>query len=595
MKKRIALLLSLVLALSTLLASCGQNDCKKHEDVNLDQLCDICEAFVPHEPGYLGIEGIFKTDYPATADNAGYGRAEINTALNGMSISTYNSELVLFTNSSAAAGETKAAVVNANTGSIVYSLTAEDDDATVYYSVSIDYVYDEGFIRVTKVDETYENASYTQTIYTSLGKEITSKTSSISTGSAKVNVKHIGVYTTIGDLYLVEDKIYDITDGSATYKSTKGLGSIPSDIDCATSTHFYSCDQNAVYVYDLKYDLVAYYSPLAMSESLTFNVLNNGNVIVQYGIALPDDAVEYDVFYEGTKLNHYTEILNITDNSVTSVDFDYYIDYVVNSATYGQFSDYVVEGAVENIATLVPIKDKMLDNNNPIIASITNNAFVIGYLAQEIPAQGDNIPSIIAKNRFVVYNEAGQRILINEKGEVIGNVSSANYDYSLGLFYTSEYDSANYIYYYKYYDTNLRLVFDTKEIKYELYDSGYNYSIYYDTEIVGEGSNAEEVTNYYILNGIEMKKLELPEGITGMSVSNDYFVYYYTVKGTAGESNKQYAVYCNTKGEKIYTVETTAESYSYHYVYTIGDLFIVRLSVVDEDYNYSYKYYIAKK
>ena len=62
MKKRIALLLVLVLALTLVLASCDKK-CETCTDADIDEVCDVCGAEVPYTPTYLGFEGIYNTDF----------------------------------------------------------------------------------------------------------------------------------------------------------------------------------------------------------------------------------------------------------------------------------------------------------------------------------------------------------------------------------------------------------------------------------------------------------------------------------------------------------------------------------------------------
>ncbi|MBQ3016000.1 MAG: hypothetical protein IJD79_04390 [Clostridia bacterium] len=592
MKRKIALLLVLVLSLSVVLTACDKK-CKSHVDADLNEACDNCGEYVEYTPTYMGFEGIFNGTFEAEDeddDKVVYGKADHVSELNDMDVSGMSGNLIVFKNDNAEAGKDKAIVLNTETGDIVLTLKEEDDDATVTKSLTLypnDYYSSSNvyFIRVTETDTTDKNSTvYKQTLYTALGEEITSKTSK---ASAYVDVNFV-TYTEEGYLYEIEGKIYEIVDDVATYKFDKGFKTIPTNLYYHTDKNYYHSNSSGdeVFVYDLQYNLVAYYSLPAGCESYSdLCILGDGNVLIQYVKELPWDAAEYDLYEDETKYSLTTVIFNIADGTTKEIEFNYIVGYIVNAAISPEtFEDYIVSDKIENIAFAYPIVDKTLDENNEKIINLRNDMFILGYLGNEIANQ-EGVPELLGNNRFVVSNKAGQSFLINEKGEVIGEVTAADYDEDLELI---EMDG-------KYYDLDLKLVKDMNEIEYDYYGSGSDYEIYRDINVEGEGEDEKTVTTYYILNGITMTKLDLPEDVYNININSYYFSYNYTVEATSeDEDDKHYTVYCNSNGEKIHTIETSEEGYAYHNINTLGDIFIIVLETYDEEYNYSTKYYIAK-
>ena len=593
MKKKIALLLVLVLSLSVVLAACSSS-CDEHVDADRNEICDVCEEYVQYVPAYLGFEGIYKTTLEEEEDDSIlYSKAELDSALTDMTVdyNYYGNNLVIFRNYEAEAGETKAIVFNTETTEKVLTLDKEDDDATVIKTVSIDTANYDSFIRVTETDTTDRNTTlYKQTLYTALGEEITSKQSKV---NATISISRVG-YTADyeGSVYVIEDKVYEIIDDVATYKFDKGFSNIQSisNMDYTTDKNYYAYSSSNVRVYDLQFNLVAYYSVPAGYSITTSNVLSDGNVLIQYIKMLPWDAEEYDIYVTEEaeqKIEYHTVIFNIADESVKAIELNYYINRIRNAAVDPEwFEEHFVDGAIENYAVVYPIVNKAVDFNNPVYANFDNNMFLIGFLGEEIANQF-GIVTPIADNRFTVSNKAGQKFLLNEKAEIIGEITNASYNSDLQLFYTNG----------KYYDLDLKLVFDENEVEYSRYyynGSSSKYSIYYDTKIIGEGEDEETVTTYYIRNDITFTELNLPENFYGLYVDENYFTYNYYVEDEDEGTTTYYTVYCNANGEKIHTINTSAENYRDHSVSSYGDVLVIALQTYKDNGGYSTKYYIAK-
>ena len=551
--------------------------CVDHVDADIDEACDKCGEFVEYVPTEIGFEGLYNGAYvPEIEEDAVYGQAELVSSLQNMECYAREGGLLFFQNYNAIAGQTKLAIVNSKTGNIVLTLTKEEDGAASIAEADVISTYDdydqaaEYFIRVMTTT-TSENGgtTYSAKLYTALGAEITEKKATYS----------FDLTYEYGDLYTIDGKVYEIKDGVATYKRDKGLGSLV-DPDYSTDKNHYVVESDEVFVYDPDYKMIAHYAVPAGASAVSLYPLADGNVFVQYKKALPQDATEYDLceeeYYFGmAKYDIVYEIFNITDKTVQSIELDYWVEVLINSSFVsdeGSFSDIFASEAITNFAIVYPIVDKSLDSNHYRMVNIRNDMLILNELEEAVFAQ-DYVPEPIGNNRFLVSDKSGATFLVNEKGTVIGDVSEAEYDAELKLFYQDG----------RYYDLDLKQVFDRRDITYEGVCEGLNYTLYRDGE-----------NNYYVLNGVTMKKVEFPENASfSGNYDDDYFRCDYYVEQ---ESGTQYFVsYYNSLGEKIYTVETSASDYSSHSVFVRGDIFVVRLETYNEsDYSVTTHYYIAK-
>ena len=154
------------------------------------------------------------------------------------------------------------------------------------------------------------------------------------------------------------------------------------------------------------------------------------------------------------------------------------------------------------------------------------------------------------------------------KGKMIGEVSAADYDSYTGCFVKNG----------KYYDMDLKLVFDESTIEYTLYDSSEYYSIYYKETDYGVVERS-----YYIRNGINVTSLDMPSSASNIWTDDTYFRYNY-YDANMGTS---YTVYCNYQGKTIFKYDANA-SIS---VNAVGKVLIFK--VVDNSLGGT-SYYIAK-
>lgn len=583
MKRTLSLILALTLALSCLFTLIACSGCKEHVDADYDEICDVCEEAVPHTPEYLGFEGLYNTDYEEDEKTV-YGTASLVEALNNMSVYSTNGNLITFKNNNAKSGEKKLAVLNTETGAVVYTLTKEDDGAKVTTDATVYSSGNESFIRVTTTNRTDKNSySYTYKLLTSLGKEITSKTNK--------SASAISVTPIVNDLYEIDGKLYEIEDGVATLKQELGLAGY-TVYDAETEKYNYAFSKYEALVYDKDGKLVASYTVPTTADA-EFYILSNGNIFIQYTKALPEDATEFDYYNVNNDLNNdlkddtYTTfkydltslIFDVETKTENVLELNYLVETLVNEVTAEkQWNKIFAKDKLHNLAIYYNIVDKMINNNEPVIADMSDTMLTIGYLAEEVAGQ-KNFAELIADNRFTVRDEvSGKKYLINEKGVVLGEVTGASYNSSLGLFVRNG----------KYYDLDLKEVFNIETIEYsKMYSSSY-YTLYKD---VNTDADDNDVTTYYIGNGASNpKQITVPKGAYNFIYFSNYFYYQYTE--TVSGTTKYYRDYCNANGELIKRVEINNGT-SYEVVVYNSDAFVL-MAETYENYTYTYRYYIAK-
>ncbi len=597
MKKRIALLLVLVLALSLVLASCGG------KDPNAEAL------------EYLGFEGYYNTVYNNEGVQTVVGTAQ-DTGISFDPNYMDDSEvwpLVSLEDLTVDAGEVKYAVINVETGTVVYKLTMENlyptdpevTPAKIVKNASLRSFCNGNVTLIVedKIDKTDAYSYvYTRTIYTALGTQIASATNK--TGDF--------VLTSVNEnTILFDGKYYEIEEDVAANKGDQGFGEYVT-YQYVTASNKYFYNSGSIYVYDTAGALVASYEASADMDNAKFMVLGNGNVLIQLTKKLAYDSVEYD--YEGNssygsvsvddaKFQITTLIFDIASKEVTEVDFNYILASVTSEAVDDEFTDTFVAGKFENVAVVHPIVNKTVDYANSAVVSLNNDLTIVGKLGAEIPYQV-GIAVLIDNNRFAVSDKLGRRYLINEKAEVLGEITGVDFIQTLGSSVFFVKDGALY-------NTDLTLVLDSNQVDYQEYND-----LFVDTyEVVNPDDGSKKiVSDYYTFFGGAFTKLNLPEAdnISDLEGYENFVSYNEKVPATDTEAEKNFFVVLNMKGVEIFRLQVDpvvvtnpdtgviTTTVNYPYASTEGDCVAISVyksvTTSDDPYNSteSIAIYIAK-
>ena len=187
-------------------------------------------------------------------------------------------------------------------------------------------------------------------------------------------------------------------------------------------------------------------------------VLDNGNLLVQYMVALPEDASSYDFYgaegssFEG-KFNLKSLLVNPKDGKETSLDFDGLVVEVKTETEERSYDDNQYAEGFENLVLVAPIIDKTFPTNyaHTYVASLTN----AGKLEkiELVKDQGGNLPVMVAKDVYYLETRDGGAVILNAKGEVTKALNNTRLSYEGDYFIGSR----------AIYDTKLEQVFDLVE------------------------------------------------------------------------------------------------------------------------------------
>ena len=231
------------------------------------------------------------------------------------------------------------------------------------------------------------------------------------------------------DLFCIDGKVYRIADdGSVAHAfDWSDLRGEP-DIGAKVGDFYFGEGYgDSVAVYDASLNLVATYAVPSYADSPDFYLLSNGNVLIQYTVVQDIMAEDYDYIDGMTKYNLYSFLLNAEKGKVKELNLDY---VVLDSICKEPGDDEWYFGEkVENLAWVAYIEDERIDESEHAVKMVVlgNDGKIDGVVDELIPDMACEIPELVATNRWIVSNKAGQAFLLNEKGDVLGEVSGVNW------------------------------------------------------------------------------------------------------------------------------------------------------------------------
>ncbi len=276
---------------------------------------------------------------------------EITSVGEGYTFHSKKNDLALFSKVLTDISSTNYKIINLKTNSVVTDKTVAASDIAAG-KVSVSLSTSGSFIVI------YENKTYT--LYKADGVT--------AIGSAKTAPKYVNDCAVIGDTVCRYDtKTYDVKE-IFTYPSLRG--DIPSATVYGFSNYYISKTDAGFAVYDLHYNYIGEYIFPDYANGTSYHVLKNGNIFVQYSVALPDNAEEYDILNDGAKFDLVQKIVSAKKLSEKEVKLDYYIKsiYPVDSDATG----YSFKKSADNFATCYKIENCQYDKNNPLTLSFSN-------------------------------------------------------------------------------------------------------------------------------------------------------------------------------------------------------------------------------
>ena len=461
MKKKLLVLVAMLLCVVTVLASCASS--MKFEKVVGDG------TYNDENPTLTTAEKLdVKGEYDSTlsrVDLAVFVDTSIETLL-----STYT-------------------VYNVATGATVLGPLSETktesgaNSTTVRYSIVVMDQWDTNWFKVTTTTTTVTVDETTGTdtdvkmdlkYYTAAGTEFAA--------ILDYNSADLAAAWTVEDLICLDGKVYRIAeDGTIAHafdwselrgKPGTGMYRMLHTGMEKVGEYYFNKIEGGFAILDAQLNTVVVYNTpyyIGLSEEMDVEpyCLANGNVLVQYVVMLDVMAEEYDLIMMGTKLDLRTVLVDAEKGKVKELD----LDYMIEDIEYKEYNDdYWFYGEkVENVAIISYLEDGQLDMNsaNWKLVALGNDGKVDGVIDDLIPNMDNNGLWHVATNRWIAGNKMGQSFLLNEKGDILGEVTGINEE---------EMNASFFILNNKIYDWDLAVKYDMTENKIAYYEE-MNHSI----------------------------------------------------------------------------------------------------------------------
>lgn len=389
-----------------------------------------------------------------------YSGAAVVADLADMTYRNANGSLVYFTKSienTEGVSYTKHVVYNMAAGAVVFTATNTKTSSytiTLYSdenrSISETFYYFTVAKSTWKLDEdddSYGNVT-DKALYDAKGNKVTDYTGSVS-------------FQWVNDLCYFNGACYTVDeDGVFTKKfDWSPLAKLP-EIDAKAGDYYYEYRDNGVYVYDAELKYVAgYLLPAYEDAELTaMTVLENGKVLVQYFYVTDMLAEDYTfMIEEGVKCILVTGLLNVEKGKFSEIDCAYMFNSLSNTANYAEeMAEMGINPEVVKVyGSANRIGENKLIDENSVMVMVDKK----GDVTELEQINGENIIFfyLVADNRWVVSTPS-HRYLINEKGEVLGDITNAstmlnylakdgkiyNYDLQVVYDYTAAHLSVDY-------------------------------------------------------------------------------------------------------------------------------------------------------
>ena len=342
-------------------------------------------------------------------------------------------------------------IFNMKTGTVVYSATetaavdvdidlGETDNYDADYAVVVLTTW------VLDGDNNHTNEySYVVSLLDATGAQFATAT------------RMTGLPETRWDLLRFEGKCYRVDkEGKFTEAGDYSDFAPLPNIVAETEKYYYAINAGTVIVYDKTLAIVSYYNmPTYANAGAQAFALDAEKVIVQYTVNEDPYTDDYDILAAGgTKQSLHTFILN-PDGKAKEIRCDYVIidGGLLTEADKDQAG---VSDSFTNYAIVCPVEDQHVNNSATARkwATMDKNGKIKELQGPTlVPFNNFNF---VNTNRWVFNTADGRAYLVNEKAEVIGEVTGANlgngrsyftangkvYDYDLNV--TLDYTAANY-------------------------------------------------------------------------------------------------------------------------------------------------------
>lgn len=250
-------------------------------------------------------------------------------------------------------------------------------------------------------------------LYDKTGKKITEGNGAIDF-STKANLVILD-----NTVYRINDYTYAIED-SFTYSSISG--ELP-EFTYWNDNYYYLEVEKDLFVYNNKCELLHVYTVPAGAYEYGFFYLYDGSVMIQYSMALPDDAVKYDILSKSgeKKYDLHTLVLDPKDGDTKEYEVSWLVGNVIAVDDENIRLDYL-DDSVKNIAYVNTINDYRVDTNIQVY-SIDSKCNVKGSLSNQLAGQKSMLIPF-GNEKYLGESRNGNVYLLDKNGKNLGAINN---------------------------------------------------------------------------------------------------------------------------------------------------------------------------
>jgi hypothetical protein len=276
------------------------------------------------------------------------------------------------------------------------------------------------------------------------------------------------------DLLCLDGKVYRIADDGTVALAFEwsALRGEPDEDLWKLGNFYFEGDDDYIDIYDASLNLIGTYYLPSYAEEGDWYVLSNGNILIQYSVMQDIMAEDYDYIESTDKFNLHSFLFNAETGKLKELDLDFVVEDVWSYDADDE--DWYFNEKIENVAWVSYIVDQRIDTSDAAIkmVALSNNGKDAGAIDNLIPNMDCEGLWHVATNRWIASNMAGQDFLLNEKGEILGEVSGIDWDEANANFFVLNG---------KIYDWDLNVKLDLAEQKCDDYEI-LNHSVLFETE-----------------------------------------------------------------------------------------------------------------
>ena len=234
----------------------------------------------------------------------------------------------------------------------------------------------------------------------------------------------------VEDLLCLDGKVYRIADDGTVALAFEwsALRGKPEEDLRKLGNFYFEGDDDYIDIYDASLNLIGTYYLPSYAEEGDFYVLSNGNILIQYSVMQDIMAEDYDYIESMAKFNLHSFLFNAETGKLKELDLDFVVEDVWSYDADDE--DWYFNEKIENVAWVSYIVDQRIDTSDAAIkmVALSNNGKDAGAIDNLIPNMDCEGLWHVATNRWIASNMAGQDFLLNEKGEILGEVSGIDWD-----------------------------------------------------------------------------------------------------------------------------------------------------------------------